>query len=1012
MAPVTLPPSFYNSFWSPDYRSGLQVLFHNLEQGCKEDRDLTEFIESQAEGNHALASTLLSLPSTSSSTSESSSSLQHSLLQLRAASHARGEAHRSLAQELDQKVLGGFRQWRVRHEDRIKMAKEDMLAKNGVVGIWEKDVQRLISLKQAYITKTRVADDSEDDAKFAPPTNNADIYTSSPEPRHALLRRSGTVADRISEKLRAASISSHGARVSIDGKTLPAPPTPLRVATPVNGNDSPSSPAREDAFIPPTEPGGKPFIGGPPLPPKDGNAQLDKLPPEPMLLSGLSLTPQGLKDLLQRLDTYLLTHPAPYSDAARSTILGTYEKTFSGEEVVEWLRENVEGFGGDWERCVEAAGELYRMGHLSRIGVGRGFEVQYDTFYILKLNPHDSPLVNFTSPLSPTTAKVPALLKAYLPNGLNSDEPAHVRARRDAIKAEEAYREGVRSAEEKRLEMEERVERGLRAWEKWERERLSVVASVLRQYQAALAKLPPRLEQMTKPTSLSVEAFNPDADLKALIEGNRTGSFRPRPHIYESIESDIPEVNFGIDLRRWAGELGWKSMLNAPVRPKGSIPEVLTALLTALEMMYADLPDEERRRAWIYEVPLNETHMLRNVLNTPSMSLEAMVEMIKKYNVPVAAGVIKLYMLELNPPVMTWEGWEDARAVYPAVGADQERDMTSALTSVLSRLPSICLYVLEALVKHLHDLVHSTKTDETDEVYITKLALSVGRTILRPQYETEMTIQDRTSSLFLADLIAHYPDLLPPLVEKRKEGSGRPMPVKKRTALVDQRISRSRLSGDMKPEEILEAQYASHKRAISPLPEVRGSDVTPFNLPELPPLPASLASVEEPEILHLEKTVEVTNGTSGEESKGENESVQVIPPTPAQQIEETVPVPEQPEHEAVDSPTAAYLQSMEVGHEEENPVVRNVSGASVKRATSGEVSRLRGPRGARGPRPAPGRISHAHEDSRESARSPSPTHDHPPAGAGHVPRRSGAIRHGTGKGSVSQAIAAFEKRDP
>lgn len=31
MAPVTLPPSFYNSFWSPDYRTGLDVLFRQLE---------------------------------------------------------------------------------------------------------------------------------------------------------------------------------------------------------------------------------------------------------------------------------------------------------------------------------------------------------------------------------------------------------------------------------------------------------------------------------------------------------------------------------------------------------------------------------------------------------------------------------------------------------------------------------------------------------------------------------------------------------------------------------------------------------------------------------------------------------------------------------------------------------------------------------------------------------------------------------------------------------------------
>ena len=62
MAPVTLPPSFFNSFWSPDYRTGLEVLFKNLEQvrfafrrltpkatidaqGCLEDDDVAIFIE-------------------------------------------------------------------------------------------------------------------------------------------------------------------------------------------------------------------------------------------------------------------------------------------------------------------------------------------------------------------------------------------------------------------------------------------------------------------------------------------------------------------------------------------------------------------------------------------------------------------------------------------------------------------------------------------------------------------------------------------------------------------------------------------------------------------------------------------------------------------------------------------------------------------------------------------------------------------------------------------------------
>jgi hypothetical protein len=43
-----------------------------------------------------------------------------------------------------------------------------------------------------------------------------------------------------------------------------------------------------------------------------------------------------------------------------------------------------------------------------------------------------------------------------------------------------------------------------------------------------------------------------------------------------------------------------------------------------------------------------------------------MVGVIKQFNVPIVAGTVKLFLLELNPPVLGWEGWEDAKAVYPA----------------------------------------------------------------------------------------------------------------------------------------------------------------------------------------------------------------------------------------------------------------------------------------------------------------------------------------------------------
>jgi hypothetical protein len=39
--------------------------------------------------------------------------------------------------------------------------------------------------------------------------------------------------------------------------------------------------------------------------------------------------------------------------------------------------------------------------------------------------------------------------------------------------------------------------------------------------------------------------------------------------------------------------------------------------------------------------------------------------MLAKYDAPVLAGGIKLWALELDPPLALWEGWDDIRKLYP-----------------------------------------------------------------------------------------------------------------------------------------------------------------------------------------------------------------------------------------------------------------------------------------------------------------------------------------------------------
>jgi hypothetical protein len=66
--------------------------------------------------------------------------------------------------------------------------------------------------------------------------------------------------------------------------------------------------------------------------------------------------------------------------------------------------------------------------------------------------------------------------------------------------------------------------------------------------------------------------------------------------VYESLDSDELDVAFGINLRKWAGEQGWKSMIRAgeekATKQRGAVPEVLTALLSALEELYEGVNDD------------------------------------------------------------------------------------------------------------------------------------------------------------------------------------------------------------------------------------------------------------------------------------------------------------------------------------------------------------------------------------------------------------------------------------
>ena len=89
--------------------------------------------------------------------------------------------------------------------------------------------------------------------------------------------------------------------------------------------------------------------------------------------------------------------------------------------------------------------------------------------------------------------------------------------------------------------------------------------------------------------------------------------------------------------------------------PPGQISELLTS--------YAQIV--ERRKAWIYEVPLVAVHHLRETLNAVPPMQDIPDDVLAKYDAPVIASAVKLWVLELDPPLGMYEGWDDLRKLYP-----------------------------------------------------------------------------------------------------------------------------------------------------------------------------------------------------------------------------------------------------------------------------------------------------------------------------------------------------------
>jgi hypothetical protein len=201
----------------------------------------------------------------------------------------------------------------------------------------------------------------------------------------------------------------------------------------------------------------------------------------------------------------------------------------------------------------------------------------------------------------------------------------------------------------------------------------------------------------------------------------------------------MAEQTFGVDLEARARS------------DRKRVPIIVTTILTFLDNHYPDLEgDEARRGIWLVDVPLAQAHSLRAAINTGKSFNH---EILEKYDVPIVASVLKLYLLELPDSLVSSHVYEIVKTIYSTTATEtSEETRVSVIQSTLGQLRLANIATLDAICTHFTRLIELTSAEET---YVAALANTLAPCILRPRQESSLTINERYSYRLIRDLLAH-----------------------------------------------------------------------------------------------------------------------------------------------------------------------------------------------------------------------------------------------------------------
>ncbi|EED21697.1 RhoGAP and Fes/CIP4 domain protein [Talaromyces stipitatus ATCC 10500] len=722
-------PGFADSFWTPDYASGLGILYSKLQQGIAENRQILILANLRADAEEAYSTRLGDITPavdriTTGFSKDEGASVRKAYDGIRGEMIEASKNHQKIASNIRELVVNPFSRWCDQHAARVQSSHDDLQAR---IKDHMKQTELVKKLRSQYFNKCRLVEDLEEENKLA---------FQSPE------------------------------ATSPKGK----PPAPKIVLTDPQESDEPEI-----------------FDLG------DKSYSIDEIK-------------KILTDMLNTIKIGEVKVP----------ILGTYQNTSTGADIVEYLQQKMEA--SSISHAERIGQDMVDLGFLRLIGnMGSTFanssRMNYQwrskVFQLTGMPENKKPLLRMTSLMSndeaagsPTMSSVSEMLSGWNPlNNPYPDETPAEKLHREARETDERYKTAVIKLDQIRCILEEEIIDHLRFMERCELDRLKAIKSVVLDFSGAISNVIPGLQSTVDHMMLYQETIQPLGDLRYLLENYRTGGFAPKVQPYENYYGSVGDQVFGVDLEARARA------------DRKRVPVIVTNILTFLDNHYPDLEGDDARRAiWLHDVPLAATHHLRQALNNSAGDHRAILE---KYEIPIVASVLKLYLLELPDSLVSSQVYEIVKTIYSATANEtSEEGRIKVLQSTLGQLRLNNIATLDALMTHFTRLIDLTSADET---YIAALAQTLAPCILRPRLENTLTLNERHSYRLIRDLFDHKDAIFGELKRQSSAsstlgagaGSARP-----RAISTDESNRRAAV-------EARNRAIASRSRATSPAPGAR-----------------------------------------------------------------------------------------------------------------------------------------------------------------------------------------------